>query len=98
MMSKDARSIYERMGGQFRGDSKDASLWRTDAEGGMWARGVGGTILGIGWDLGIVDDPFSSRLEATNPNTQEKTEEWFLGDFLRRENRFHGVRCLSAIV
>jgi len=83
-LSKDARSTYREGGGVFREDTQDASLWRTENGGGMWARGVGGTILGLGFNLGIIDDPFSSRLDACRPTEQKRVEDWFWSDFYSR--------------
>lgn len=83
-LSKDARSRYRESGGEFMEDSKDASLWRTPQGGGMWAKGVGAAILGFGFNLGIIDDPFKSRIEACSPTIQDKVFDWWWGDFYTR--------------
>lgn len=83
-LSKEARSRFAEGGGLFRLDSKDAMLWRTELGGGCWARGIGGTLLGFGWNYGIVDDPFRSRMDALRLSKQEATAEWCFGDFSKR--------------
>jgi phage terminase large subunit-like protein len=83
-LSKDARTVFRESGGVFREDSNDATLWRTEAGGGMWARGVGAAILGHGFNLGVVDDPFGSRLLACRVTEQERVLKWFWDDFYSR--------------
>lgn len=91
MMSGDARAFYRAAGLPFRTDSQDKSLWRTPKGGGMWARGVGGWALGVGFDLGIIDDPFASWEEAQKVGVQEAVESYFWKTFMsRRELRQEG--------
>lgn len=87
-LSKDARELYRLSGGVLRQDTKAADDWRTDSGGGMWARGVASGILGGGYDLGIVDDPFRSRLEAIKAIVQQRVEDWFWEDFWHRKQKF----------
>ncbi len=88
IMSGDARAFYRASGGAFRTDSQDKSLWRTPKGGGMWARGVGGWALGVGFDRGVVDDPFSSWEEAQKTGVQDFVESYFWRTYMsRRELR-----------
>ncbi len=100
-LSSDARDNYADAGGQFRdGHIKGASRnWRTQrnrgASGGMWAVGIGGTSLGRGYNLGIVDDPVSPA-QATRLAYQRRFQHWWPSQWLRgqRPARLGG----SAIV
>jgi len=99
IMSADARGFYREAGQPFRNDSQDKALWRTPKGGGMWARGVGGWILGVGMDLGIVDDPFATPEEAMKPSVQEFVERYFWDTFMgRKELREVGERPVSIVV
>lgn len=100
-LSGDARDNYVASGGKFReGSPKGASRnWRTQRQngqaGGMWAVGIGGTSLGRGYNLGIVDDPMSP-LHATRTAYQRRFQHWWPSQWLRgqRPKRLGG----SAIV
>lgn len=99
ILSGDARGFYRGAGGVFRTDSQDKSLWRTPNGGGVWARGVGGWVLGVGMDAGVFDDPFSSWKEAQKVGVQEEVENYFWKDFLgRRELRVAGSGAVPIVV
>jgi phage terminase large subunit-like protein len=97
VMSSDAREFYRGSGGIFRDDSQDKSLWRTPKGGGMWARGVGGWALGVGFNLGIIDDPFTKWEEALKPSVQEAVESYFWNTFYTRRE-IAGTRPAGIIV
>jgi phage terminase large subunit-like protein len=84
IMSGDAREFYRGSGSIFRSDSQDKALWRTPRGGGMWARGIGGWALGVGYNLGIVDDPFGKWEDAMRPSIQEGVEDYFWKTFMGR--------------
>lgn len=99
IMSGDARAFYRAAGLPFRSDSQDKALWRTPKGGGMWARGVGGWILGVGMDLGIIDDPFASWEEAQKQGVQDSVEGYFWDSFMgRRELRAKGDGAVPIVV
>ena len=60
-----------------RDDLGAASVWETDAGGGMISAGVGGPITGRGANLLIIDDPVKNAEEANSPTYREKTWEWY---------------------
>lgn len=97
IMSSDARDLYRATGASFREDSKDKALWRTLRGGGMSARGVGGWILGIGYNLGIVDDPFSSWPEAMKISVQDEVESYFWNTYYGRRE-LAGARPAALVV
>lgn len=83
--SRTARRIAIEAGVQLASDSKSVSEWRTTREGGLLATGVGGPLTGQGIDgLGIIDDPFKNRLEASSSLTRRRIWEWFTDVFYTR--------------
>lgn len=99
IMSADAREFYRAAGLPFRSDSQDKALWRTPKGGGMWARGVGGWALGVGYDHGTIDDPFSTPEEALKAGVQEFVERYFWDTFMgRKELRERGEKPVSVVV
>jgi len=66
--------------------SSAAAQWAIEgAEGGMWTAGVGGPIVGKGYHLGIIDDPFKSMKEARSQTIRDAAWEWWQGTWLTRE-------------
>lgn len=45
--------------------------------GTYFATGVGGTPIGKGADVVIIDDPIKSRIEAESPSYREKLKNWY---------------------
>lgn len=83
--SRTARRIAVEAGVQLASDSKSVSEWRTTREGGLLATGVGGPLTGQGIDgLGVIDDPFKNRLEASSSLTRRRIWEWFTDVFYTR--------------
>lgn len=54
-----------------------AGEFTTIGKGEYFAVGVGGTPIGKGADLVVIDDPFKSREEAESPRQREKVKEWY---------------------
>lgn len=50
-----------------------------DHSGGMLAVGVGGSPVGRGADLLIVDDPFANWRDGTSPLRQQQVQDWWTG-------------------
>lgn len=51
----------------------------------MWAAGVGGSITGKGFHLGIIDDPIKNAEEASSELIREKHKEWYASTFYTRQ-------------
>lgn len=51
--------------------------FKTVTGGEYFAVGVGGTPIGKGADLIIIDDPFKSREEAESPTQRQKVKDWY---------------------
>lgn len=82
-LSEEARTYYQRDGGQLRRESSAKRRWRTHVGGGMWAAGVGGPLLGFGMHLGIVDDPTDPE-KAHSPTYQRRFRTWWAEKWLSR--------------
>lgn len=70
---------------RLRTDTKAKAHWMTDEGGGYTAVGVGGTITGKGFKIGIIDDPFKNREEADSPVTRESVYRWWRSTFYTRQ-------------
>lgn len=52
-------------------------IWRTPQGGSVLAVGAGGTIIGFGAHLFVIDDPVKNRIEATSPSQQQQKYDWY---------------------
>ena len=65
--------------------SEAANRWDLDVrEGGMLTLGVGGSPIGRGGNVVIVDDPYRNYADAMNPRVREATWTWFMGTMMTR--------------
>lgn len=83
-LSEEAQTNFLADGGSVSHKTHGKRRWRTAAGGGMWADGVGGSMLGLGYHLGIVDDPVKPE-QAHSPVFQKRFQEWWPGKFLSRQ-------------
>lgn len=96
-MSVAARGYYEQAGG-ILGDEESKEKWTTAGHGAMWAVGMGGTILGRGYHLGLVDDPINP-VHAASVLYQRKFAHWWASTWLSRQQSHMGVgQRLAQIV
>jgi len=66
-------------------ESRSAEAWDIDGHaGGLVAAGVGGSIVGRGMHLGIVDDPIKNREEAESKINRESIDRWYRSTFYTR--------------
>lgn len=56
-----------------------------DAKGAFTAVGIGGTITGRGFKVGIIDDPLKNREEADSEVMREKIWSWYKSTFRTRQ-------------
>lgn len=82
--AKRALDLAQRGNLPIRKDIKRASQWRTIADGGMLATGIGGPLTGHGANILIIDDPIKNREEAESPTVRQKTWDWFTSTALTR--------------
>lgn len=65
--------------------SEAANRWDIDGHaGGMLTIGVGGSPIGRGADLMIVDDPVKSYEDAMSPLKRQRVKEWWTGTMASR--------------
>lgn len=82
---RNAKKFCISAGVNVTSDAKAADWWET-SEGGVYrAVTIRSGQLGAGWDLGVMDDPFRSRMEAQNRLRQEEVWTLFREDFMTRK-------------
>lgn len=59
--------------------------WETGKGGGLWATGIGGSALGKGFHLGVIDDPIKNAEEASSDKVRENHREWWRSVFYTRQ-------------
>jgi predicted phage terminase large subunit-like protein len=65
--------------------SSAADRWDIQGtSGGMWTEGVGGQIIGKGYNLAILDDPLKNDEEARSRTIRDKIWNWWQGTFISR--------------
>jgi|SRR5690625_1717 len=82
-LSEEARNYYEQVGGRLRRETAAKKRWRVERGGEMWAAGVGGPLLGRGYDVGIIDDPIDP-LKAASSAFQKQFIQWYPSKWLSR--------------
>ena len=84
--SRAARAYYGEAGGRFNPASQSVQFWETEARGGCWAAGSGGSITGKGAHCAILDDPVKGREEAESPAYIQKLHDWYKSTLRTRIN------------
>lgn len=74
-----------RVKGQKQATRTDGLFELAGQRGGLRSAGVGGGITGMGFKLGIIDDPYKDAEEALSATIRDKTEEWYRSTFLTRQ-------------
>lgn len=88
---RKARDIVMQHGGPVFGvsinrDTTAASRWEINGRaGGMSTAGVGGGLLGKGFNCAVIDDPYKNAEEAFSETTRSAVWNWFLSTFLTRQ-------------
>ncbi len=81
---------------QFRGYVRTADFFEVGGHTGSYrSAGVGGGIAGMGFTLGIVDDPIKNREDANSPTIRKKIQDWWSNDFFTRKQA--GARILVTM-
>lgn len=71
----------ERLMTKLHKKARSSDNWRTMYGGGMTTAGVGGAIMGRGFDLGIIDDPHKNWHEAHSATYLRKIYDWYAATF-----------------
>lgn len=82
MKTSEYQCMYET---RLRADAKAKGKWQTEQGGGYTAVGVGGSLTGRGFKIGIIDDPFKNREEADSPVVRDSRHTWYQSTFSTRE-------------
>lgn len=82
--SRLARDYAGRAGVTLRDDSAALHEWRTTANGGCLAAGIGGPLTGHGVNGLIVDDPLKNRQDAESPLIRGVGHQWFTSTAMTR--------------
>lgn len=72
-------------------ESQSVENWLTNAGGGYVSAGVGGSIVGKGAHVLIIDDPTKGRDEAKSESVQESIRDWYTGSAYTRLTQGGGV-------
>jgi predicted phage terminase large subunit-like protein len=81
-LSRSARTNYFAFRQQ---QTKGAvKLWETGQGGGLQAAGIGGTLTGSGFHLGIIDDPIKDAEEASSERIRQRNKDWWQSVFYTR--------------
>lgn len=84
-LSRAARDNYQRAGLETKADAGAVKHWENFAGvGGMFAAGVGGSITGKGFNLGIIDDVVKDSEEANSQIVRDKIMDWYHSTFSTR--------------
>jgi len=75
-LSGKAREYFKKAGGETAQDTDAKQEWATSHGGRMWADGVGGSITGSGFHLGIIDDPMKPQHVRSRAYV-EAFREWY---------------------
>lgn len=77
------QSSEERVG--ISEDRRAADAWEIEGRrGGLAAVGVGGSIIGRGAHVAILDDPFKNRNEAESKRVRDEVDSWYRSTFYTR--------------
>jgi len=93
---------YQRLfNTRLRPDTTAKSKWLTmttneegklvPARGGYTSVGIGGSITGRGFNIGIIDDPIKNREEAESEVFREKIWNWYRSTFYTRQTKGYGA-------
>jgi len=69
---------------RLRSDSSAAGRWHTPQGGGMVATGIGGSLVGRGFDLCVIDDPHKSWEEAHSTRKRNRVIDWYRSTLISR--------------
>jgi predicted phage terminase large subunit-like protein len=97
-LSRNARENYRKIGGQVNEEAAAVKHWETGQGGGLWAAGVGGSITGKGWGLGLIDDPIKNAEDAASDVIRAKQQDWYSSTFYTREEPWSDTDPQSALI
>lgn len=82
--SKRIKRLARNAGVTIEHGSDRIDEWETPEGGGLIARGVGGEVVGRGFKIIVIDDPFKSRQLSEVPTYRERVFQWIRDDVFTR--------------
>lgn len=79
--SREYRAIFDT---KLAEDSQAKGKWHTSDGGVYYAIGIGGSILGRGGDVILIDDPFATMQDAQSELERKNVWDWFTGTAYNR--------------
>ena len=79
--SQEYRTLFDT---RLAEDSQAKGKWHTSAGGIYYAVGIGGSVLGRGGDIILIDDPYSSMEDALSAVTRKNVWDWYTGTAYNR--------------
>jgi hypothetical protein len=79
--SADYKALFDT---KLAEDSHAKGKWHTSEGGIYYAVGIGGSILGRGGDVILIDDPYSTMEEALSETTRKNVWDWYTGTAYNR--------------
>jgi predicted phage terminase large subunit-like protein len=83
-LSRASRNFYRGEGVELSPEAQATKQWETGKGGGLWAAGVGGSITGKGFHLGVIDDPLKNAEDAASETIRTKQRDWYDSTFYTR--------------
>lgn len=80
--SKEYRAVFDST--RLAEDSQSKGKWHTSDGGIYYAVGVGGSLLGRGGDIMLIDDPYASMEDAQSELVRKRVWEWYTGTAYNR--------------
>jgi predicted phage terminase large subunit-like protein len=81
VLSQEYRAVFDM---RLAEDSTAKNKWHTQKGGVYYAIGIGGTVLGRGADVLLVDDPYSTMADAQSALTRKSVYDWYAGTAYNR--------------
>lgn len=82
-LARNARDNYV-LGVGAVGIKGHINRWETGKGGGMWSAGIGGSIVGLGAHLLLIDDPIKNAEHASSLTRRERDRDWYVSTFSTR--------------
>jgi predicted phage terminase large subunit-like protein len=84
MKSEEYAQVFDV---QLAEDSQARGRWNTAQGGSYYAVGVGGALYGRGAHIALIDDPFSSMVDARSEPIRRELHAWYTGTLYNRLER-----------
>ena len=80
--SPEYRAVFEET--ELAEDSQAKGKWHTSVGGVYYSLGIGGSVMGRGADVMLIDDPYSTMDDALSELTRKRVWDWYTGTAYNR--------------